>query len=425
MLKITNGLVVLLFISLATAWGQNYYESPYSRFGIGDLLNTGVAYNQSFGGASVALRPHNVLNYLNPASFTNQDTLSFLFQTGFIGRSKQLEVPEGTLVRSNMNLQNLSIGFPITKWFNASVGLHPYSSIQYNYESNGLESETENVVHSYVGEGGFSEFYFGAAFEYKELFSIGLTASYLFGDLIRSTSVYIVDKNSAIYNTKDDFIANDFFYRLGIQAHPVIAEKHQIIAGAAYESEMVIKIAQDQLTEHLYEYTRNTYFGTTNDTSFVSSLQLPAKVTVGLGYVYNNQITATVEYMTQAWSESNLPTKLQDYTSIRGGVSYRPKALTSRDRAKYPAFVEYRLGARKTQTYVVLNGQSIDETAVSVGLGLPWKNSRNQFTGTTFNISYEYSTRGTTNNSLVKETSHIISVGLVLHDFWFLKPKYE
>jgi hypothetical protein len=64
---------------------QNNTNSPYSKFGIGDLANTSYGRNTAIGGTGIGIRDQFFLNLKNPASLTAIDTLSFLFETGVSG----------------------------------------------------------------------------------------------------------------------------------------------------------------------------------------------------------------------------------------------------------------------------------------------------------------------------------------------------
>ena len=56
--------------------------TPYSIFGIGEISKQGTAYNKSMGGVGIASRSNRFINYLNPASVTARDSLSFMADFG-------------------------------------------------------------------------------------------------------------------------------------------------------------------------------------------------------------------------------------------------------------------------------------------------------------------------------------------------------
>ena len=157
---------LLIAISIGVS-GQNYSNNPYTRFAIGDLINTGFSYNRSMGGSSIALRPSNQVNYLNPASYTSQDTLSFLFHAGLNGRISYLSTMEEKDHSNNVNIDYMAIGFPITSWWKFSVGLVPYNRVQYFFRD--YKESLDEIAVEYKGSGGYNEFYFGFSCIIKDI----------------------------------------------------------------------------------------------------------------------------------------------------------------------------------------------------------------------------------------------------------------
>ena len=58
--------------------------TPYSMFGVGDLVRPGTTLNRSMGGIGAGLRDNRFINYLNPASASARDSLSFMLDFGIM-----------------------------------------------------------------------------------------------------------------------------------------------------------------------------------------------------------------------------------------------------------------------------------------------------------------------------------------------------
>ena len=56
--------------------------TPYSLYGIGEISKQGTAMNRAMGGIGTGLRDNRFINYMNPASITERDTLSFMLDFG-------------------------------------------------------------------------------------------------------------------------------------------------------------------------------------------------------------------------------------------------------------------------------------------------------------------------------------------------------
>jgi hypothetical protein len=438
MQKTIRAALLLLIALPVIVSGQNYVNNPYTRFAFGDLMNSGFSYNKSLGGSAIALRPVNQINYLNPASYTTQDTLSFLFLAGMSGRSSFIKTTLESDNMNNINLDYFAIGFPVTTWLKFSMGLAPFSRAQYHFRQYYEGSDELAIEHR--GEGGFNEFYFGTGVQLLKFLSVGFNASYLFGDIQRERSVDVPEQTVASTTITEDFVADDFYFRAGIQLHPYFKDKnektHRIVLGATYDFGTNVKLNYQAMT------SRNFPSGVTNpvmDTfniinDSVTYLSLPMKLGIGLSYSYNDQWMFTGEYSQQNFSEGlgvfdmdfdTARVKLMDYSSIRFGAEYIPVPMTDRSRARYFERMRYRIGGHITESYLSIKDQQITDYGFSVGVGLPWRNSQKLYTHTVFDIDYEFGIRGTTDNGLIKESYHILTLGITLHDFWFHKPKYD
>ncbi len=62
--------------------GQNGINSPYSRFGLGDIEDKGFAQSRAMGGFGIGLFNPKAINIANPASYGYFKRQSFLFEVG-------------------------------------------------------------------------------------------------------------------------------------------------------------------------------------------------------------------------------------------------------------------------------------------------------------------------------------------------------
>ena len=82
--------------------------------------------------------------------------------------------------------------------------------------------------------------------------------------------------------------------------------------------------------------------------------------------------------------------------------------------------ITYRAGFRHENTGLVINSESINDTALTLGLGLPVGGALSNI-----NLGMEYGKRGTTNAGLIQENYLNISIGLSFNDKWFVKRKFD
>jgi hypothetical protein len=211
--------VLIAFLSLNNIYSQSITNSPYSRYGLGELQYSGFANNIPMGGIYNAIQNDTTapffINASNPASHASLHLT--VFDVGIKSNTTQLETMDKKFLTSQAALSYLALGFPVAKWWGASIGLLPYSSVGYKiYDTTRIDS-IGKVNYSYEGEGGINQVYFGNGFRIKN-FYLGVNASYLFGDLI-FFSRDSFPRASNFFNTKlsQTTRVSDFNYTFGAQ----------------------------------------------------------------------------------------------------------------------------------------------------------------------------------------------------------------
>ena len=76
---LTLSLIMLLAIPVCAENGMN---SPYTRFGFGQLHGLETGTSKGMGGTGIGVHNSNQINMLNPASYAAVDTLTFLLDIG-------------------------------------------------------------------------------------------------------------------------------------------------------------------------------------------------------------------------------------------------------------------------------------------------------------------------------------------------------
>ena len=74
-----------LTITLVTFSQQVGSNSPYGRYGYGVLFNPSIGASEAMGGISYGLRRSQHVNPGNPASYSELDSLTFIFDMGVSG----------------------------------------------------------------------------------------------------------------------------------------------------------------------------------------------------------------------------------------------------------------------------------------------------------------------------------------------------
>ncbi len=419
---------IWLLFSITAVNGQYISHSPYSRFGLGDISRTGFSHNRALGGIAVGLRSKNSINYLNPASYSSQDTISFIFDFGLSADFKRLESSDYKENTSNINMDHLAISFPVIRFWKTSLGITPFSRVGYNMiiEENDNESDAPHSI-LYDGKGGINQFYFGNSFLIGNRIAVGLNISYLFGTIEQLRTVRLTNSSyQAITYFNDKLNISDFYLDYGLQLFSDINETSRITLGFTLSNKTEINAKYDSLViREIFGYDTDTLKSVNYSDG---NILFPARIGAGFTYEYSDKLLIGFDYISQNWSKAlffDQSYALANSSSFRIGLEYVPIPVTDVRRGKYWQRIRFRLGGHYSKTYLQVNGNQIIDKGISMGLGLPWKNEKNLFTSTYFNISYELGQRGSLDNGLIKETYHLLSIDLNLYDFWFLKPKYD
>lgn len=404
-------------------------SSPYSRFGLGELTQAGFAKNLAMGGTGIGMRSGSQINYLNPASYSEIDTMSFLFDFGLNGSQTVYKTNTLESKMNNYNIHHIAIGFGITKNWKSSIGIVPYSSVGYNIEDNKFVSGIGLVDYSYIGTGGLNRFYIGNSLRFLKNFSVGLNLTYVFGYLTYANSIdFPADPFAATTLIENRLNMGDISYNLGFQYHNIFNDKYFITLGAIFDNDTKIKTVQTLIQTTYYPGSRATLsdsivvdpvFQVNKETKSVQTL-IPRNMGYGLSFGIKNKLTIAADYSGQEWSNSIIPGKtdtLANSNSLNFGVEFTPNDQALRG---YYNRVHYRLGGYYANNYLRIRGEQIQDFGISFGVGLPFKGSRS-----TFNLGFIAGQRGTLTNNLIKENYGIVNFGLTLHDFWFYKRKFD
>ncbi|MBF90682.1 MAG: hypothetical protein CMP75_02835 [Flavobacteriales bacterium] len=410
-------LTFLLFLTIGFVQAQNIANSPYSRFGLGELNTHYTSIYSAMGGVGVGVNNPLSINVNNPASYASFYRQRFVMQTGGVHTTNLMQTSELKQVTNFTNISHFNIGFPVAKWWGSSIGLLPYSDVAYSFSD---FDEQANAELHFEGEGGLSRFYIGNAFEPTSFLSIGLNVNYLFGNLTTSRSVIFEDEVALNAKNSRETLLSDFYYDFGLLLHGKIKDWNSSF-GLTLNNGDVIDANRYELTER---FRINNSIELIEDTvgipvSVQGEIKLPTSLGIGAS-MYNENWFLAADYQSQDWNEFlafGESDSLANSTKIAFGVEYIPnrKAINN-----YFQMVRYRLGAYTYNTHLQIKNQQLKENVVSFGFGLPMKRS-----GALLNLSAEFGQRGTTDFGLVKESFARFKVGLVLSDLWFIQRKYD
>jgi len=428
----TIGIIVLSSICV---FSQSITNSPYSRFGIGDIDRNGFNNSKAMGGLSTGLRVNNQINYMNPAAISAQDTMSFIFDIGISGISKDMKSASASAEYTDFVFDHLAFSFPIKKWWFASLGITPYSKIGYNIQQTEEYApiDTVNLHYDYYGNGGINQVFLSNSFVLFENLAIGFNLNYLFGSIEQYNQTYLDTKSSYATVVADNISVNKLTYDIGAQYYNKINDKLFYVLGLSYSSKTKFNSTKKStvlMTENFSFYDINiidylAHFASKYDTISYSvnnnyNIEVPARYSVGFSGGIKNKLIVGFDYSYQDWSNIkslNINDNFGADESFNFGLEYIPNKFTFKN---YFKKINYRAGMYLNNSYLKLNNERIKNYGITFGLGFPIANQR-----TSLNFSCSIGKRGMTNNGLIEENYTSFGINLTLYDFWFIKRKFQ
>jgi hypothetical protein len=420
-----NLFLSVLFLLVAFSGStQIAINSPYSRYGVGDLSVRRNAYQYSMGGISMAVASNRYINPYNPAANFAFDSLSFIFSGGIIGSTGSLQTDDLDATSNYATLGYLLFGFPITKWLKTTIGLTPYSNVGYNIAAGEVLEGIGSTEFRYEGSGGLNEFYGNASIEPFKNFSIGAKMSYMFGKSDRARIIFFPDSVGYLNTRVDNYIeVGDLYFEYGMQYHHEFGNDLTLGLGAVYAPKQSVNAVENYLARSFFP----TSLGVESFRDTISSriesegtIDIPDKYGFGFTLKKTNRWLFGADYSWQNWSDFKAfgrSDSLQNTMQFNIGGEFTPVSSIT---ASYWKRVKYRLGFRFNKTYLNVRDTQINEFGITFGMGLPIPRSFS-----TFNVALEIGRRGTTASGLIQNNYLRLTLGISVWERWFVKNKYN
>ncbi|MCR5560818.1 MAG: hypothetical protein K6F58_03270 [Bacteroidales bacterium] len=438
MLRRTYSVIAALLLSVSGAFAQSgeYASySPYSVFGIGNLADSPSAYTAGMAGTGIASRNNRYFNTINPAAVSVRDSLALMIDFSLYNTNTIFSQTYGGVTRhsanNTTNIGGFAITFPIWNKMAGYLGLKPYSSVGYTFQSSQADADAGVVTQTHTGLGSLYNVYGGVSHAFGKRFSLGAEADYIFGRIDRN---FVQDIASSGYNeAKNSYvlILNAFTGKFGAQYEQPIGKDLKLAAGATYT-----------LRTNLHGFNNGTFSSAGSVQEMVlpssyadtlganSGVSLAGEIGVGISVNYKNKMRAEFDYIRSDWRSSgmdsakgfavsNAPQSFENSVreSYRLGFEYVPNISDVR---YYHRRIAYRAGAFYNTAYYTVAGRPVNTAGITIGATLPvfrWYNG--------LSISAEIGQRGPFSGGLVRENYFKFTFGVNLFDIWFQQPRYD
>ena len=165
-------LVFVLSLSVISA-AISQDNSPWSRYGLGDIVPSGNIVNRGMGHIGAAYNDFQTINFVNPASYRRFGLQRSILDIGIDINSRKLSNNRGdTYTSNNAVVPYLAAGFQIkpTKakydW-GLAFGLRPLTKVSYSIQSITSIPAGDSLINIYEGTGGSYQAFIGSAIGIK------------------------------------------------------------------------------------------------------------------------------------------------------------------------------------------------------------------------------------------------------------------
>lgn len=461
-------LLVLFFAGFSPVSGQD--NSPYSRYGIGDLVPSTHINSRGMAGLSAGYADFLSINFNNPASYASFDAFKetkskkltygrAILDIGINLENRILREanPAKKFTASNFLISYLQVAVPVRKGWGLNFGLRPVSRVSYKIfrgeklkdPNTGLLIDTATT--RFEGDGGAYLASAGTGFNLfrktklsgkdkktvagEESLSFGFNAGYLFGEKdINSRREFrndTVQYYSANYETKTNY--GNVYFNAGLQYRLPLDEGKKIFSAGVYGSwRQQLNARQDRIRE-TFIYDAN--FGDIRLDSVQEikdvkgKIVMPSNITAGFIlqkipiYKKNGGWLIGIDVNYQNWENFRF---FDQKDSVRNTMNVRIGAqLFPKPRDTYFSNLSYRLGVILGPDYISVQQKSLPQLGLTMGVSIPVANHgrfSKQFT--MINLAFEMIKRGD-NSNLLRENLFRLSAGFSLSDIWFEKRKYD
>lgn len=405
-------ILLAVVATMAVVASAQISVTPYSKIGYGMLSDNASGIQRAMGGVGYAMQNGRAINTMNPASYSQVDSLTFLWDVGMDLTNLWSEEDGKKGHTFGGGLDYLTSQFRITKHLGGSLGLVPYTSVGYSFGS-----KIDNGSEYRAGSGGINQLYLGAGYEPLKGLSVGFNVSYMFGTIINSSTV-IVGSTSSTSVFQRIVEIRDWNIHLGLQYAHNVGRNGRMVWGVSYKP-------RKSFHGHVWGTYQDASLARVDSVGYSSlsgKYEQPHCLGIGVSYTHRNRLMAEVDFTYQDWSKAKYDAldgfevetlELNRRWKVAGGLQY-----CANRRSSYLGMMTWRAGAYYNHDYVNISGNNVRDYGVSCGVGFPVPNGK-----TTINLGLEWKHRYAAPTSLIKENYFNITLGVNFNESWFWKSK--
>lgn len=414
MRKMKNRILILLLTSASFLFATG--GSPYTRYGIGDLILSQSARAFGMAETGIAYSSKDFVGIINPASWHAIELTRF--STGFSFRGYDISDKSNSAFYSETEFSGISVAFPISNDYGITLvgGITPYSNVNYDVIVTKEDENLGNHTFEYTGDGGLSKAYLGTSYKLPFDLSLGASLEYYNGKTDYVSTVNFLEST--------DF--QDSEYRTSLQVHGLgytfglispdlskslgLDKLSNLRIGATYNVLPIFDV--DSISSY------NNSKGFTEYKSKTFTTDVPERFGAGLSFTWDQNYTFLFDFVNQSFSDYKVSGSksalLRDFRRYSLGFEYRHNS------GRFGSTMEqviWRAGLSYEESHYLINSEGIDELAAYAGFSFPMG------VDNSLDFGFKYGFRGTTDNNLVKENIFSAVMTINFGDLWFIRPQ--
>ena len=405
----------LFIMGAVAANAQSSTNSPYTRYGLGELSDQAFAHNAAMGGIGYALRSSEQINVMNPASYSAVDSLSFMFDIGMGLKSSNYQENGYKTNAKNASFDYLAMQFRLHPRVGFAVGFTPYSNVGYKFSrtSDIENSDDVTLTNTFYGDGGLQQIFGGIGFKILDNLSIGANVGYLYGEIDYQTLATLSNGGDQT-TTYNNISINSYIANFGLQYTQKLSKTDKVTLGLVYGLGHDLKSTE---TKGIQVTDGSSYSELTEET-IKDSYGIPSTFGAGLTWQHKQNLTVGADYTLQQFENVKYDHSTDFYknrTRIGAGIEYMP-SLYGRN---YLSRIRYRAGAYYSSSYMKLpEYDGPKEWGVSAGFGLPLHLFQRN---TVLSITGQYVRVLPSVKGMLSENRFVLKLGLTFNEHWFMK----
>jgi hypothetical protein len=450
---------LLTFFKVQSVTAQE--NSPFSRYGLGDLVPAQNVISRGMGGLAIAYSDHGLgglpfsINTVNPAALGNiTKTKNFsntLFDVGVEVDYRNLRSTSNgeKFLSKNLVVSYMQMAFPVSgkKWekkgmsWGMAFGLKPIQRVGYKLQQARRIDGVDSILNLYEGSGGLQQLNWSNGFRIigkgknsNEL-CVGISTGYTFGNRNYSTKTIVENDSTQFFSSNVETQSNfgGVFFTLGIQYLINLSNGSCLRMGGIASLQQKMNARQSVLNQTIgFDYTGSEvvidsiYYNNNNAGTVIYPMSL------GYGLLYQSpsrQWTLGVEGEWMNWNAYRYfgnKDFTQDNWTLRAGAEYYPASGKS-TATRFMQYIKYRTGFYYGPEYIRI-GDTRNTYAVTTGVSIPLTTPRLVQTRGDFvqlNASIEAGARGNKSSYSFRETFTRINFGVSMNARWFQKRIYD